>query len=111
MTDERPQLISRQEAAHVLWHYGPDVSGGRQAAMEPGSFVSTLIRAIALADPVNKARLYLGFPGYVAASALIENQPGGAARLVAVARGEELDWNHPNIVVDLIGTEPLRRSM
>jgi hypothetical protein len=59
------------EAAHVLY-----VMNG-QEGMEPGSFTTSLITTIAKADPINKAKLAKGFPGYVTAVDLYQNAPHG----------------------------------
>lgn len=71
--------ITAIEASHVLAHFG---AGGYPA----GSFTRTLIRATTAADPANRARLALGFPGYVAAVDLAQNDPAGIAKLQAIAR-------------------------
>ena len=55
------------EASHVLWHFDQ-----RAGAMEPGSFTRSLLETIGRADPINRARLAAGFPGYVAAYLLGE---------------------------------------
>ena len=57
-------------AAHVLWHY-------RQIGYPPGSFVSSLIKTIAGADPGNRRLLARGFPDYVRAVAMATEDPSG----------------------------------
>lgn len=74
--------ITADAAAHVLWHYRQD--GG----YEPGSFVRKLIEAITAADPINRQRLTLGFPAYVAAVQVAETNPAGFVALEAIAEGE-----------------------
>jgi hypothetical protein len=67
--------ITPDQAAHVLFHYG---AGG----MEAGSFTRALIALIARADTSNKARLALGFPGYVAAVILAADTSTGVEQLL-----------------------------
>lgn len=73
MSDPTPK-----QAAHVLFAFG---SGGYRA----GSFTSTLIEAIRRADPQNRAKLALGFPGYVTAVTWAIDDPLGIDRLRRVA--------------------------
>lgn len=70
--------ITREEAGHVLAHFG---AGG----MVGGAFSMDLVMLIARADPTNRARLALGFPGYVAAVHLAQNVEGGTAKLQRIA--------------------------
>jgi hypothetical protein len=80
-------VISSDVAHHVLWHYGcadPDARVG----YEPGAFIVKLMSAIAAADGFNRAKLYLSFPAYVAAAALIEQSKDGVEILRKIARGE-----------------------
>ena len=79
-------VISAEVAHHVLWHYGSDDRA--KVGYQPGAFTTKLMSAIAAADTVNRARLYLGFPGYVAAHSLIEHSPDGVEILSRIARGE-----------------------
>lgn len=74
-------MIEPMVAAHVLYAYG---EGGIQA----GSFTQALIVAAQLADPENVARLAMGFPGYISAVRLAQNDFGGIAILKAIAAGE-----------------------
>lgn len=67
-------------AAHVLAHFD---SGGYEA----GSFTRRLIDLIDRADPSNRARLALGFPGYVEAVTLASQMPNGVAVLTSVLTG------------------------
>lgn len=52
-----PQF-TKDEAQHVLWFYG-------EGGYPPGDFTKELLKAISRADPGNRHRLSLGFPGYV----------------------------------------------
>lgn len=82
--------VASEVAHHVLWHYGnadpADPAG--PVGYEPGTFTVKLMSAIAAADPINRARLYLGFPAYVTAAALIEHSPDGVEILRYIARHE-----------------------
>jgi hypothetical protein len=73
--------IPADVAAHVLFHYGHD--GGYQA----GSFTTSLLTTMAMADPANLARLLPGFPEYVAAVTAIQYDPNGVERLQDIAAG------------------------
>lgn len=75
----RPPRITREEAAHVLHHYG-------EGGMEAGSFIRQLIAAMVAADPVNLARLATVFPGYAAAVRLANGSLDGITTLQALAR-------------------------
>jgi hypothetical protein len=68
-------------AAHVLFHYGRE--GGYQA----GSFTTSLITTIDMADPGNKDRLALGFPAYVAACTAMQYDPNAVTYLQDIAAG------------------------
>jgi hypothetical protein len=67
---------------HVLYHFG---EGGREA----GSFTTALIRAIACADPSNKARLAAGFPAHVEAVELAQSAPDDIGVLAEIATGAD----------------------
>lgn len=69
--------ISPEVASHVLWHY-------RQIGYPPGSFVSSLINALAGADQGNRALLARGFPDYARAVALATEHPQGIDMLRGV---------------------------
>lgn len=73
--------IPADVAAHVLWHYGRD--GGYQ----PGSFTTSLLTTMAMADPANLGRLAVGFPAYVAAVTAIQYDPNGVEYLTDIAAG------------------------
>lgn len=73
MTNPTPE-----EAAHVLAAYD---AGGFRA----GSFTMSLIDTIQRADPTNRARLALGFPGYVTAVEWAMTDLAGIDRLREVA--------------------------
>lgn len=69
-------------AAHVLYHF--EGTGYR-----PGGFISQLINTITHADPINRARLALGYPAYVQAVELASRHPNGLAQLHTILRGEQ----------------------
>jgi hypothetical protein len=71
--------ITGEQAVHVLAHYG---AGGFPA----GDFTMALIGIIVRADPTNMAKLSLGFPGYVAAVRLAQDDRDGVTRLQEIAR-------------------------
>ena len=62
--------ISREVAAHVLYHFG---SGG----YAPGSFVESLLVAFSRADVNNHMRLSMAFPEYGFAMEIAKNELGG----------------------------------
>lgn len=74
--------IPPEVAAHVLYHFG---HGGYPA----GSFIQTLLKAIAIADSGNLDRIARGFPEYVAAVQAISYDPDGVAHLRRIAEGAE----------------------
>jgi hypothetical protein len=80
--DRSSPTIPPDVAAHVLFHYGCD--GGYQA----GSFTTSLLTTMGMADPSNLDKLAAGFPEYVAAVTAIQYDPAGVERLQAIARGE-----------------------
>jgi hypothetical protein len=82
--DRPEQTITPHMAAHVLHHYG---AGG----YEPGSFIKGLIAVIARADLVNRERMALGFPGYVAGVNLADRTPNGIEILGKCAAQEARD--------------------
>lgn len=73
--------VNTEIARHVCHHFG---LGGYLA----GSFTTHLIDAIAAADPVNIAKLSLGYPGYTTAMVAVQNWPAGADALVAISEGQ-----------------------
>ncbi|MFE0647440.1 hypothetical protein ACFVZH_02465 [Streptomyces sp. NPDC059534] len=75
--------ITPEVANHVLFHYG---RGGYQA----GGFTEQIIKAIDMADPGNRDKLALGFPGYVAAIVAIQYDPNGVDRLTVIATSGEV---------------------
>jgi hypothetical protein len=98
--------IPADVAAHVLFHYGHE--GGYQA----GSFTESLIVAIEMADPVNRDRLALGFPEYVAAIVAMSYDPNGVVYLQDIAAGRCPRCKHddgPNTATGLC--EPCARPM
>ncbi len=73
--------VESDEAAAVLWHFGGP--GGRQ----PGQFVALLLRAMSHADPSNRSRLALGFPGLSRGFELATTEPFGLDLLAGAAEG------------------------
>lgn len=71
--------ITPSIAAHVLHHFGDP------AGIRAGSFIVRLVDLITHADPINQARLALGFPGYVAGVDLAQNHVTGIAELRTIA--------------------------
>lgn len=63
-------------AQHVLSHFGDEGLG-----VQPGSFITLLMRAAQHADRSNRARLLLGFPEYVAALRLVSDTVEGLQTL------------------------------
>lgn len=68
-------------AQHVLFVMDDD----REVGMEPGSFMTLLIRAAAHADPVNISKMSLGFPAIATAVNIYKNVPGGVDMLRRLA--------------------------
>jgi hypothetical protein len=79
MADFGSKEITPDIAGQVLWHF--DQPRGRK----PGSFAQALLAAVCAADPENRARLALGFPGYVVAVQLAQGQPEGMGELHRIA--------------------------
>lgn len=77
MSEVRSNEITPAIAQHVLWHYG---HGG----LQPGRFVARLLEAYGSADPINKAGLALGFPGYCQAMDLASGHVEGMYLLYQV---------------------------
>lgn len=73
-----PTRLPLKEMAQVLWAYGHD--GG----MEPGRFITALLRAIIAADGENRMRLRLGFDTYVDLAMMVEYLPDAVSRLQAL---------------------------
>lgn len=77
------ESITWEVAAQVLQFYG-------HPGMRPGRFVTSLIRLLDAADPLNAYRLNLVYPGYVQAVRLARYAADGIARLQVIAsRAEE----------------------
>jgi hypothetical protein len=74
--------ISDEEANHVLY-----VITRARAGYEPGSFTTKLIDTIFAADPENRRKLAIGFPGYVSAVQLYQLIADGMQRLSDIAAG------------------------
>lgn len=79
--ENKTDVISMDDAAHVLWFF----AGGE--GYRPGSFTESLISTMAKADSGNMARLALSFPGLCAAVSLAKNSPTGIETLRAIANG------------------------
>jgi hypothetical protein len=77
-------MITPEIANQVLHHFDP--SQGYPA----GGFMSDLIALIGKADPRNKARLGIGFGGYVQAVMLAQEEVDGIDRLKYIAAGEKV---------------------
>jgi hypothetical protein len=77
--DRLAELVEVRDAHAVLFHFGA------RDVMEPGSFTRALVEAIVRADPRNRGRLALGFPGHVAAVELYQGRTDGLDRLRAIA--------------------------
>ena len=73
------------EIANQVVHYF-DSSRGYPA----GGFMGDLIALICKADPRNKARLAIGFGGYVQAVILAQEEADGLDRLDHIARQERV---------------------
>lgn len=69
-------VVSLVAAQHVLWHYGDEHLG-----VQPGAFLTHLLRALAVADLDNRARLALGFDEYVRPVAMWRSGPEGVDEL------------------------------
>lgn len=78
--------ITPEIAQHVLWQY-------RSGGLEPGRFTRALMDAAGAADPRNRVRLAMGFPGYVAAVSLVQDSDVGIRILRAIVDGH--DWEIP----------------
>lgn len=74
--------ITTEAAKHVLGFFGQE--GGQQ----PGTFHEYLIHTIESADPVNRDKLALGFPDYVAAAMAVAYDPDGIQHLQRIAGRE-----------------------
>ena len=95
--------ITPAMAAHVLYHFD---EGGIRA----GSFTVRLVDLICHADPANRARLALGFGGYVAAVDLAQNRVGGISvlRSIAAEFGTDPSEIPVKVEITLTRTEPTR---
>lgn len=72
--------VNWEIASHVCNYYA---CGG----VTPGSFICHLIRAMDAADPINMAKLSLGFPAYAAAVSAMKNWETGKDALISIAEG------------------------
>ena len=75
--------ITPTDARDLLGYF--NLEGG----VEPSGFKHQLITAIICADPENRARLALGFPGLVAAFESQDETTASIERLRVIARGYE----------------------
>ncbi|MFJ7067540.1 hypothetical protein [Streptomyces sp. NPDC101115] len=73
--------IDRETAAHVLWRFG------HEGGYPPGDHAAALLRLIAGADVVNRARFAAGFPALAEAVRMASNDRDGIARLQQIAKG------------------------
>lgn len=80
-----PELdaITPETAAHVLFHLG---RGGWPASQ----FIQHLLRSFETADIVNRARLGVGFPEYLAAFELYRSSDSGVAKLQAIVDKDDV---------------------
>lgn len=69
MADFDSKTITPDISSQVLWYFG-------EPGRKPGSFATALLTAIAAADPMNQARLAMGFPAYVAAMQMAQREGG-----------------------------------
>jgi len=81
MAETMTSEITPEIAAHVLY----ECYDSPKTAMKAGSFIRSLIAVIGKADTVNKLKLGLGFPGYVQAVDIIQNQADGVRYLESIA--------------------------
>lgn len=87
VSHEGDNVITPHQARQVLYIFG---KGG----YPPGGFVQQLIETIQQADEQNRAKLALGFPGYVAAINLAQHTHGGIATLREIAGTRERGTPH-----------------
>jgi hypothetical protein len=84
-TSERIQdsldVLDSRDASAALWHIG-DPRGHR-----PSRFTELLLEAVAHASAVDRALLWLAFPGLVAAFDLAVNDPLGPEALARATGG------------------------
>lgn len=76
-----PVVVDRETASHVLWQFGGE--GG----YPPGDHAASLLRLIAGADVVNRARFALAFPAQAEAVRMASYDEDGIARLQQIAKG------------------------
>jgi len=90
--EEDPHDITPVIAAHVLWHYGYDVS-------EPGEGPKTLMRAISHMDRRRRNKCRRAFSAYVAAMDLA-SQVGGIDALQGIAGTCSYDVTGPDFLFE-----------
>ena len=106
--EEAAQLLTKirtEDAQHVLWFY-------ERKGYEPGSFTQKLLEVIALADPGNRAKLSLAFPGEVSAMRLATELSRGLEllRQVASVKQAELDEAMPDMQATLYNLADMDRK-
>lgn len=72
MDQQDAPVVPLDVAQHVLWHFGDTGLG-----LQPGSFVTHLLRTIEVADRSNRARLRDGFENYVFAFEMVQQKVWG----------------------------------
>lgn len=83
--EDRPivSTMPREVAQHVVFWFGDENLG-----VQPGGFVSTLLKLVAKADTENRDLLATVYPEYVAAWRAVSTQHWGLEWLRKVARGD-----------------------
>lgn len=77
------EVITTDDAAHVLWHFGYIQGDG---ARQPGPFTRCLIEAVSRADYRNRAILANAYPSLSEAVRAVRNDEEGGDRLSRIAR-------------------------
>lgn len=85
MTAAERSTITLGVARHVAWHYGDTNLG-----VEPGGFVTALLITISRADESNRALLAEGYPAYVAAVVMVQQEHWGLEYLRGIVK-DDLD--------------------
>ncbi len=81
-----PVTITTDEANHVLNRFRACITEG-PLGYKAGDFVESLLDAISAADPINRGKLAAGFPGYVRAYRLAQEDEHGLRMLQLLAGG------------------------
>ncbi|MFF0277509.1 hypothetical protein [Streptomyces sp. NPDC004330] len=82
--ENKPPVITRQTARHVLWIFG------YPQGLQPGNFSAKLLDAMAFAPSSQLDLLGRGYPEEVAAIRLAKYDENGIATLQAIAAGEQV---------------------